>query len=659
LAEYAQKSGVTTLADLRRWLEASTSGISPDLCKRILGKLAPADLPAFGEFLPLAHLADGGMGRVWLAAKESGPLVVVKTLKKTSISAEGTRRFEREVDITRQLDHPNIVRSLGCGESQDGSDYIVLEYVESGDLRELVDARYMLPEPLALAIMVQVADALQAAHLLSVVHRDIKPSNIFVGHDGLAKLADFGIARLVESGTMLTMQGAVLGSPQFMSPEQARGDKVDILSDIYAMGTVLFFCLAGRPPFGGGMQDVLYQHCNVEAPDIRTACMTISERTAKLIARCLAKKPSDRPADPLALRIALEEAICEQGRNVGDVLKDETHKSGGGERTIGFSQAQANYEFPTMIADLSGATAETSRDTRNFTPIAIQHLTANLLAGDVEKKKTDEQPESHVSPGSTSVSKNAIGAKIFAGDAAAAITSNWISLQPKEANDPTSVHLFARPNLVMGKLRTVDICLRNYPVEEHKEVLQRISRQHLTLRYDPLGQECVLEDMGGVNGTLIDGVALANGENKALGVKSAHMVVLAEAVSLWMRCHRSPHAGEPQVLQGLPPAHEQTCGLDSDLSIDSVIITRAENRPEMAYAMVLRSITIGGPGAELALAGARSLATVHLAYYAGRWIWRPAASAASDAPWKPLMNGQPLDCGGHILVAQVGNHEQF
>ncbi len=659
LAEYAAKNGVATLADLRTWLGGTAGGLSPDLCQRLLGLLAPPDLPAFGAFQALVHLADGGMGRVWLAAAQDGPLVVVKTLKSTT-SLIRQRRFEREVEITRQLQHPNIVRCLGGGEASDGSDYLVLEYVDSGDLRELVEARWQLPEPLTLAILVQVADALQVAHALNVVHRDIKPSNIFVGHDGKALLADFGIARAEGSGTMLTMAGAIMGSPQFMSPEQSFGQPVDIRSDIYAMGAVLFYCLAGRPPFEGSMQDVLHQQGNVPAPDVRTACPTVSERTAQLIAACLAKKPGERPADPRALRTALEGALAAQGLNLPGAISAETANGPG--KTIGFSSGMAVFEFPTIETDLSGASAAPevppAQTGQRTDPGVLQSLTAGLLAqgpsaaaaetGSATGPATATPPAALRGPGTTE----------FAGDPALALAGDWISLLPQDAGDPTAVLLFARPRLVLGKLRSepVDLCLRNYPVADFKDVLQRISRQHVALRYDPLGQECLVEDLGGANGTLIDGAALASGKSKALGTDTAHVVVVAGAVTLWIRCRRSSLAGQRTTFDGQPPAANPTCGLDSDLVLDSVILTRPENRPELAYAMVLRRMTIGGPGSDLELAGARSLAAVTVAHYAGRWICRPTIG---NAPWRPLMAGQVLDCGGRSLVARIGQYEHF
>ncbi|GDY11562.1 hypothetical protein LBMAG53_04400 [Planctomycetota bacterium] len=663
LADYAIKNGVATLADLRTWLDGKAAGLGPELCQRLLGLLAPADLPAFGNYQAFVHLADGGMGRVWLAAAKDGPLVVVKTLKSTT-NLIRQRRFEREVEITRKLNHPNIVRCLDGGEASDGSDYLVLEYVDSGDLRELVEARWQLPEPLTLAIVAQVADALKAAHALNVVHRDIKPSNIFVGHDGKSLLADFGIARAEGTGTMLTMAGAIMGSPQFMSPEQSFGQTVDIRSDIYAVGAVLFYCLAGRPPFDGTMQDVMYQQGNVPAPDVRTACSGVSERTAQLIAACLAKPPGDRPADPQALRSALEDALVAQGLNISGAISAETSNTPGGGKTIGFSSGVASFEFPTIDSDLSGNAPEPHESPANpgqrTDPIVLQHLTASLLAQPpaAEPADTGSTSASGNDSGSPSVAARASGATDFAGDPALAITGDWISLLPQDAGDPTAVLLFARSRLVLGKLRGApsDLCLRNYPVAEFKDALQRISRQHVALRYDPLGQECLVEDLGSANGTVIDGVALASGKSKALGTETAHVLVVAGTVSLWVRCRRSTQAGKAQTFAGLPPAANPPCGLDSDLALDSVILTRPENRPEMAYAMVLRRMTLGGPGADLELAGARSRAGVTVAHYAGRWLYRPAAG---NAPWKPLTQGQVLDCGGRNLVAQVGQYEHF
>jgi len=209
----------------------------------------------------------------------------------------------------------------------------------------------------------------------------------------------------------------------------------------------------------------------------------------------------------------------------------------------------------------------------------------------------------------------------------------------------------------MGKLKDapVDICLRNYPVDKYKEALQRISRQHVQLHYDRLQQHCIAEDLGGSNGTLLDGVPLAKGQPKELVGKNAHVLIAANAVSLWLRSRNARKGGKSIALSHLPPTEHAACGLETDHLHDAVIVTRPENRPEMAYAMVLRQVSVGGPGSDMALVGARSLAAVMIARYAGQWVWR----IASADEWQPLRDSQELDCGGRTLIAHPGSYNHF
>jgi serine/threonine protein kinase len=700
LARYATDRHVHSLSDLRSWL-ANADGINPDLARRLTTLLAPAELPAFGDYRALAHLADGGMGRVWLAAGPSGALVVVKTLKKSSssdalVAKERIQRFEREARITRQLAHPNIVRCLNSGHQDDGTLYLVLEYVESGDLRDLVTHRQCLPEPLSLAIMYQVADALAEADRLKLVHRDLKPSNIFVTKDGNALLADFGIARSTEADrTELTMAGAIIGSPQYMSPEQILGrDVLDIRSDLYSLGAVLYFCLTGRLLFDGKVQDIMHLHCEVPPPDVRTAKPEVSEGTAMLINHCLAKRREDRPASPALLRTAIEDALKARGVTMSQAIEEETRReerqradaptqhgtifgSDSGEATIvsDLSGMALDGGEHTLVADLSGRelpplvvelTTHTHANNAK-TASAIRTFTASMLASEVTPPAAEEKPavktrsgESGTGSGTDVVEDkpaSQVLSENFVGDAAEAMGGDWISLLPEGEGDPTAVMLFARTKLILGKLKDppVDICLRNYPVETHKDALQRISRQHLQLHYDRLQQQCVAEDLGGTNGTQLDGTPLAKGQPRELIGKNAHVVVAASAVSLWIRCRKARKGGQVVVLGGFPPAIDAACGIETDHLHDAVIISRPENRPEMAYAMVLRQVSIGGPGSDLALVGARSLAAVVIARYAGRWVWRTASSET----WQPLRERQTLDCGGRLLIAQVGQYSQF
>jgi hypothetical protein len=179
------------------------------------------------------------------------------------------------------------------------------------------------------------------------------------------------------------------------------------------------------------------------------------------------------------------------------------------------------------------------------------------------------------------------------------------------------------------------------------------------LRYDAVQNQVHLEDLNAPNGTMVDGLALPSGTSAILPLGADSIVVLAGVVSLWMRL--VPRRG-PQVaaLEGAPAAPPAACGIDTGHQLDAVTITRPENRPELAYVQVLRRITVGGPGADLVLAGARTRSQVELAVFQGRWLWRvPAAAGQAEPPWRPLAEGTELDCGGRSLRAHPGRYEHF
>lgn len=695
LSAHLREQSIEDLAALRRWLKDPV-GLSPDLAAKIRALLPGEDLPVFGTQHAIAHLADGGMGRVWLASAMPGPMTVVKTVKLPShldpvAIAERRQRFEREARITQSLSHPNVVRCLDSGSASDGQLYLVLEYVDSGDLRDLVDVRRRLPEPLALAVVFQVADALSEASRLKLVHRDIKPSNIFVGTDGRAKLADFGLARSTDDmRTKLTMAGAILGSPQYMSPEQVIGEDVlDIRSDIYALGAVLYYCLAGRPPFEGRVPDLLAQHCNVPAPDVRSMAVATSAETAALISACLEKDPARRPQTAEDLCARIEASLGKLGSTVKRVMEEETRTADlrseradtpaarAEELTIvadlSGRQIDARSTEKTMISDLSGSRAEeltivtdlsgaeaATRTLSRTGSMAIQELAATLIAEPAEAAPA-VQPAKEAGSGSGSRAAAPSTAAFrspdaLEGDLSSGIAKDWIVLSPPAVADPVQIVLFAKQRLVMGKLKDapVDLVLRNYPVPVHKDALQRLSRQHLAMSFDPIVQQVQVQDLATANGSELDAQPLNGSKSLALSGSSAHVLTCSGVVTLWLRV-RLARSKKPVLPAGMAPAASSACGIDTDHTIDSVVITRTDNRPEMAYAMVLRRISVGGPGSDIVVGGAKSLTAVTVGRLGGRWVWR----GGGDAPWRPLCAGQELDCGGRQLVAREGGYDCF
>lgn len=708
LGDYAKQKGLANLDDLRRWLKAG-DGLSANLSNQLLELIPSAEIKPLGPYIPLAHLADGGMGSVWLACSPKNELVVAKTMRKSlppgmdkSHGTEFMRRFEREAKITMQLTHPNVVRCLDSGQAEDGTPFMVLEYVDSGDLKDLVERRGGLPEGLALAILYQAADGLAEAHRIHLVHRDIKPPNIFVNGQGQAKLADFGIARSTESNrTMLTMEGAIVGSPLYMSPEQIVTDpNLDIRSDIYALGAVLYYCLAGTAPFDGRLQEVLHKHCTASIPDIRKLRPVIGEPTAQIISTCMQKERGKRYKTPEELRSAIANVLVKLGLTPKSAIEEDTRQGDlSGKEGAAFTPTadmptvatdlRGNSDQATIVADLRGTQSHSNDatitadllDAAPTQPVSsgdIMTIAANLLALDdpsaVPAAMMATQPM-NLSGGPDGVRTQTLATAVLGGGSPRftspklperveggvdlALTGDWISLLPTEAGDPSGVVLFARPKLTMGKLREppVDLCLRYYPVANHKDNLQRVSRNHLCLRYDAVENRCVVDDQGSPNGTMLDGVSVKPGQSVPLENDAENVLVVANIVVLRLR--PVPRRGDPQpALDGAPPASGTAlCGIEHGHGFDAVVITRPENRQEMAYVQVLRQVTIGGPGAQVALAGARTKAACQVAVYDGKWLWRPAGDPT--VPWKALAPGTKLDCGGKVLVAQKGDYTHF
>jgi serine/threonine protein kinase len=240
----------------------------------------------------------GGFAAVYKAWQiDLERIVALKLLHSNAlqIDREASKRFEREAAILANLQHSNLVSVFGFGVWQD-SFYMTLECVEGRDLQAVVSEDGPLTPQRALAIFQQVCEALACLEAYNVVHRDIKPANILLNAQNQVKIIDFGLAMDIESGQRLTEPGCSVGTVQYMSPEQCRGADVDVRSDIYAAGSVLYFMLTGLPPYeGDNAFAVLRQHIN-SAPPSLGAKMLNTERSQmqKLVNQCMAKSPADR-----------------------------------------------------------------------------------------------------------------------------------------------------------------------------------------------------------------------------------------------------------------------------------------------------------------------------------------------------------------------------
>jgi len=266
--------------------------------------LATAELPRICGYEVQAVLGQGGMGVVYRARhlRLDRPVALKMLLAGPYASREERERFQREAEAVAGLRHPNIVQLYDVGDL-DGRPYFTMEFVDGGSLAQKIAG---MPQPAcqSAAFLTQVAEAVHFAHQSGIVHRDLTPANILLATDGTPKVTDFGLARRLERGSGLTLSGVPIGTPSYMAPEQARGEKgaVGPATDVYALGAILYEMLTGRPPFRaetstGTLQQVLHDD---PVPPSRLN-PAVPRDPATICLKCLSKEPQRRYASTAAL----------------------------------------------------------------------------------------------------------------------------------------------------------------------------------------------------------------------------------------------------------------------------------------------------------------------------------------------------------------------
>jgi serine/threonine-protein kinase len=277
-----------------------------------------------GEYKILERIGTGGMGSVYKAEQSNmNRLVAIKVLHARFAGRDDlVARFRREARAMSQLSHPNTARVYKFGQLPDGSAYFVMDYMEGKNLAHAVREQGPMDPERAIPIMLQVCGALEEAHRAGIIHRDLKPENIFLTNQGgtndFPKVLDFGLAKVSEKqmgrgSMMLTQQGMVFGTPEFMSPEQTQGDTLDRRSDIYSLGLILYELLTGKLPFDATKPiEIMRAHVH-EAPlplNGRVAGRQFSAQLAAAVNKALAKKRDDRYATALEFGDALKKCLA-------------------------------------------------------------------------------------------------------------------------------------------------------------------------------------------------------------------------------------------------------------------------------------------------------------------------------------------------------------
>ncbi len=260
-----------------------------------------------GKWVIFKELGHGGMGRVFLAQEElTGRQCAIKVLGPELAQEVGfLHRFQREIETLSQLDHCNIVRFYESGH-ENGHYFYAMEYVDGRSLEQIVATHGRMDWRDVLGVALQVVPALKHIHDHGIIHRDIKPSNLILSNDGIVKLMDFGIAK-VFAGTRLTATGGIVGTAEFLSPEQAAGKVVGKRSDLYCLGCVLYALLIAKPPFSGMTYvELLHKHRYAQFDSPRRYIAELPRELDELICQLLEKDPEKRPRDASVLQRQIE-----------------------------------------------------------------------------------------------------------------------------------------------------------------------------------------------------------------------------------------------------------------------------------------------------------------------------------------------------------------
>jgi eukaryotic-like serine/threonine-protein kinase len=425
---------------------------------------------AVGKYEVVRMIGGGGMGRVYEGLNKSiGKRVALKFIDKEAASPDAFARFQREAQAASAVESAHIVEIFDSGETDDGMPFIVMELLRGEDLGHHIRRLGRVELPAALQITAQILRGLHRAHEAGIIHRDLKPDNVFLldrdDDQIFAKIVDFGVSKITRRGearsTTITQEGTVLGTPVYMSPEQAQGQSdVDARTDLYSVGAILYEALFGRPPHSGGTyEQVIVNICMKDAEDIRTHNTDVPEGVARVIAKALSR---DREMRYQSAHDFLDDLIGESGgvlsgRSVStsdmreksrNNLVIRSDSSSSGSKTLGAVSTVAAP--PQQVPSSSTKRPPSSRMLYAAVGIGALLLGAGIVIFIVESSGTTATPPNNapmiitVGAGSAKVSASAVSAAPSASaepapsDSAPAPSASASSSAPAESASATA-----------------------------------------------------------------------------------------------------------------------------------------------------------------------------------------------------------------------------
>ena len=330
-----------------------------------------------GAYEVQEFLGRGAMGTVYKAFHPGlARTAAVKVLQGLDPDAETSARFQREAQAIAAMRHPNILNVYDFGQYE-GAPYMIVEYMPGGSLADLAKSGVKLTQAEALDRLGEIAGALDYAHANGIIHRDVKPANVLIDRNGAAILADFGLAKLMQSGSVKTMSGTTTGTPAYMAPEQVTGSSVGPAADIYAFTTMAYEYLAGQIPFEGeGMLELLYAHVHRVPPPASSRNPELAPQVDAVLARGLAKDPDERWRSCTAMLAGLRSALRGEEVSVEDTARVSTLAPAAG---VIPAMAAADPEKTIVMAPATPAV--TAAPAATATPVPPRRRGRWFLAG--------------------------------------------------------------------------------------------------------------------------------------------------------------------------------------------------------------------------------------------------------------------------------------